>query len=530
MTTTTPASPTAAALLALALLASPPAPAAPRAEPVGGEREVTLADVVAMAMAANTEIKVRAGDVLVSEEDIEKARSRFDPNIVLYANVTEGKRPSPFDAHRPREPLTTAEAHATLSKRTQLGTTVDVGAWYGLSQADDAGALLNPLHTGSAGITLNQPLLRGAGLFVNRAPVELARRANAITDARFHELVMLTLTQVEAAYWELVLRHANLVDGQTVYAHATKLEDEARQRYEAGDFAEIDYLEAQRAAADRRAKLLEIRNALIRSEAKLKAITNAPEPLSPEVARWVPKDRPRFQAVYFSPADEIVTGLEQRPAFQAAKLDLEKQDISVRVAKNALLPQLDLIAGLTVEGIAGDARPRFDDQGNQLVSPYVGDAGDLFDHMSSGDGTRWNVGVELKFPLGRRYDKAHHAQRQAVARQAFERLVRAERTVIREVRTAIRIIGSDGERVRAAIRSRGLAEQLVEKSYEKVKLGEGSTREFVEALDDLADAHALENLALTEFVVSLTELERATGTLLANRGISLAPAYVATER
>ena len=508
-------------------------------KPVSSQRDVqaakpiiqgiSLAQCIRMAMGANTDIKVSAQEVIISEEEIERMRAIFDPTVEIYGNVQHGKRPSAYQDHRPRENLTTIKAHAKVTKKWSTGATMDLKGEYSLSQGDDNNILLNPLHSGKVSLTLEQPLLRGAGLYVNRAPIRIAAKARDIEHARFQQLVMNTLTEVEAAYWEFVLRYENIVDQFAVAEYAEQLLHNSRVRYEQGDLAHVDYLASQQAAAKRQIKLMEATNALIRVESKLKGLTNYQESTFGEEIPWKPRDTPRYQAVDFSLEDEIITALRTRPDYIAAKRDLEKQEIHVKVAKNALLPYLNLIGGVSAEGISGKSRPRTDAEGNTLVSPYAGDAGDLFDRMSSGDGSRWNVGVVLSFPVGRRAEKAHHVQRKAIARQAFERMMRAQRTLIREVRTSVRLIDSNHKRALQATKNRRLATTLVEKALERIRLGDGGLSGFVYQLDELAEAHIDENAALMDHVLGLTELERATGQLLKNRGIVLAPAFELTS-
>ncbi len=513
-----------------ALLAGGADPAA--AEEAGGApgRGVSLSDVLRMALEANTEIKVRAQDVVISREEIDRALARFDPQVEAYVSVRDGKRPSPYSDHRPRENLTTANASMAVTKRTRTGATIDLKGDYNLSRADEGGVLLNPLHSSKVSLTLTQPLLRGAGLFINRSSIVLARNGEYITGKRFEDTVMEILVAAEAAYWELVLRSANLADQEETLEAAKKLEADNQVRFELGEISQVDFLQSQRAAAKRRLKIEEARRAVIVAESKLRAITNFEEQMTGVEPVWRPVDVPVAREAVFYRDNEIMRGLRNRPDFNAARRDLESQDIQVRVAKDALRPTLNLIAGVSAEGISGKNRGVRDAEGNILLSPYEGSAGDLFDHMSSGDGDAWNVGVVLSFPWGKRAEKAEYQQRQAISRQTFERLIRAERSVIREVRTAIKLIESSQGRVESARRNRELAVDLVGKAFERLALDGSGTSELVEMLDELSEAKISENAALMDYVLSLTELERATGTLLSNRGINLAPAFVTASR
>ena len=101
-------------------------------------------------------------------------------------------------------------------------------------------------------------------------------------------------------------------------------------------------------------------------------------------------------------------------------------------------------------------------------------------------------------------------------------MIRIERNIIREVRTALRLIENGFLRVEQARIQREMTQTVYDKVFEAMKLGEADIKRVVDALDELAEAKIEENRAVTEYIQYLTGLERANGTYLTNRGFSLA--------
>lgn len=482
---------------------------------------ITLDEAIFRSLSESAEIHVRRQDIAVAYEEMDIAKSVFDPLLYWNYNQQYGRRPSVFQTDRPTDDHATANAEFQILKHTVWGTRVDLSGLWVHSHENDSGKLLNPLDDSKLSFTITQPLLKGAGMFFNTAPIYLASRFTDITSLRFERIVTTVMRETEVIYWEFHFRYENWRDQRRTYETAKKLQDFAQAKFDVGLYSELDFERAQSALALRLVKLTEARNAATVTENKLKGITNAGQSRSGPTIKWQPSEVPEIMKPSFRIEEEICRGFQHRPDFQAAVLDLENQEIRIDVHENALLPVVNIETGVSSVALAGGDSGEVDGNGNRLISPYVGDLGNMFEHMFWRDGVVWNIGVIVQFPFYRREASAALRQRHAIAKQAFARLVRAERSIIREVREAIEIIETTYIKVEQAKRNRALTESIYDRTMIQMQNGFTDVKRVVDALDQVAEARILENRVVAEYLNALTQLEQATGTYLQNRGVLL---------
>jgi outer membrane protein TolC len=93
--------------------------------------------------------------------------------------------------------------------------------------------------------------------------------------------------------------------------------------------------------------------------------------------------------------------------------------------------------------------------------------------------------------------------------------------VILDVRRAARNMRSATEALEAAERRRIAQEETLRAEEERLRLGDSTPFEVLEFEEDLAEAERQEIFALQTYRNAIADLERAQGTLLETRSISL---------
>src|SRR5690606_22456005 len=122
--------------------------------------------------------------------------------------------------------------------------------------------------------------------------------------------------------------------------------------------------------------------------------------------------------------EALATALENRPELAQQQIRVDSAGIVERVAKNNLLPQLNLVGQIAVQG--------FDD-----------DFGGAVDHQSDFDQVGYAVGLQLEIPIGNRAARAIYTRSRLQRLQAIEQYQSAVAQVAldlkisqREVQTA----------------------------------------------------------------------------------------------
>ena len=157
---------------------------------------------------------------------------------------------------------------------------------------------------------------------------------------------------------------------------------------------------------------------------RLKVLMNDPEYDINSNDLLNPTDKPVAEPFFYNTAECIQTALQQRPEIQQARLQVGRADIVITVAKNDLLPQLDLTLGMQTNGLDNS----FDQAFISSVDP-----------MNSLD---FVAGIKFQFSLGYRGEEAALARRKNERKQAIENMVQAAQNVVQDLKTEMREVVS----------------------------------------------------------------------------------------
>ncbi|MCX5653701.1 MAG: TolC family protein [Planctomycetota bacterium] len=198
----------------------------------------------------------------------------------------------------------------------------------------------------------------------------------------------------------------------------------------------------------------------------------------------------------------IAAALANRPEIQEADARLAQAGVKERMAWNQRLPQLDLAASYGFNGLSQDLDQAID---KEFETRW-------FD---------WSVRVDFSVPLGNRARRAAYERSQLVQDQTLKVREDVRQQVLLDVSAAIRNLAAAEEAVRARRAARQAAEQVVSDGEAFVSAGAALLKDLLDAQRDLADAKVREMEVMAAYMLSLTNLERAKGTLLEYNDIRL---------
>jgi len=123
----------------------------------------------------------------------------------------------------------------------------------------------------------------------------------------------------------------------------------------------------------------------------------------------------------------------------------------------------------------------------------------------------WSVGLSLSLSLSNLLSRATHAQAKLNFEQAELRLRAQEETVFLEIRTAVRAVQTNFQRIEAYRAARELAQKKLEAEEEKFKVGLSTNYFILQYQRDLADTQIMELKAIVDYNISLAALNRVQG-------------------
>lgn len=473
------------------------------AEEPGGQEglRLSLREAILTALEHNLHITIERFNPLIREAEVLEALGEFDTTAFLNSTVRREKSPPTvvFVAGAPQRPAAVTD---TFSLEFGLSRKFSTGARVQLSYQNVRTA--NPpspgIQNAVLGLEVTQPLLRGAGAAVNLSDVRMARNSRRASIYEFRQSAMDVIAQVEQAYWDLVFARENLKVRRRSLQLAEDLLRSNRERVKAGVLAPDEIIRAQSSVASQRAAILDAELAVRDAEDTLRRLINPPEVDLTEDVPVVPTDRPLTQ---YQPPDTkwaIYQALTHRPDLLARKAELENLGIELTVARNELLPTLDLTVFYRTKGAGRSLDSSFDRYSSFLFDDY-------------------GATVEFSVPLERRAAKGAVTRARLQRLQALFELKNAEEAVVAEVRRQLRRARTRFDQIGRFRRARELALRRLEAENAKLLLGTATTLDVLEAQRELTNAERDELRATVDFNIALVQLRRAMGTLLDDYGV-----------
>ena len=493
--------------LGLALAATLWAGTALAAEPAS--RNLTLADCVGLALENNLDLRIERISREVARQDVAAARGGYDPNLTLSAKRTheETAGSSAGTAAGALEVLgsdTDNDAYAaTIGGATALGgLSYEVGARVGQSDGEREG---NPFDTstGSASVTLTQPLLKGFKTDSVRYQVAVARKQSAEAAAQLEARIQDVLAQVETAWYGLIEARESIRVQEDAVQLATQLYEDNRRKVQIGALSSLDEKQAESQAAAARAALSSAQRAYAEAQNQLKTLLFA-DHRSVRAVELAPIGELEAEPVATDAAASGDRALERRPDLRQARLALERQGIAVDYQKSQTLPSLDLVGSYGVAASDEDS------------------SGDVADRLESADEPFWTAGVALTFPLGNRAAKTRYAQSRANEDKQKLALRQLEEKALVEVEDAAAAVRTGYDKVQATREARDYARQALEAEQQKLESGKSTSFVVLQLQRDLTSARNDAVQALMDYNRQIAALARAEGAMLERHGVEFA--------
>ena len=486
--------------------------------PLGAkEMKLKLQDAIGMALHHNLAIEVSRYGVASAGQGLLGSTGIFDP--VLTGDVSAAESNSPATNQLVGAAVNTQRRRTfDLSLKTLLptGGTASVGWTNGRNATNSSFYFLNPSYSSGLTVGATQPLLNGFGSDVTRAGIEVARRTRDISELQFRQLLIDTVQQVEAAYWNLVYRRDDLLVRQSSLRLANELLDQTRTRVRIGTLAPIEIVQSEAAVAAREQDIILAENAVLNAEDLLKGLMGFETPED-----WSSRVTPTDSLVVSPPstpglAESIARALEERLELKMQALDTEIKRVSLVSAHNDVKPQLDLQVGYGYSGVGGEQR---DPNTGEVIAR--GAWGDAITQVRNFDYKQWSAALNFRLPLGNHQAKAQLAQRRFDVNSSRQQLAIRRQTVIEDVRKAVRDIDASAKSVAAAEKARVLAERNLDAEQKKFANGMSTNFQVTKIQDDLAAAQVSELQARVSYHLAIVQYQVAVGSLLDEQGVTV---------
>ena len=467
---------------------------------------ISLEGIVLSTLQHSPQVRVLSDKAIVRRIGVDEANAKFDLRAFMDTRFTDTSDPvgnKLTTGGAPRYIDQNWYGSAGVRRLTPTGAQVEASVREGYEQNNSIFFRPNPQGTAKLAVTVTQPLLNGAGRAYQTSTILLAEAdAGAAHDILARDLQAL-LFDVHRMYWDLYVQRATLLQKRKLYDQAVRTLEELKARFDV-DVLGSQIVRAEAAVARREAAMIRFATSVKNAESKLRAVVNDPA-FATAAIELVPVQPPTVVAGSCDLVESLTTALQFRPEINQALKQIQAASIRTGIARNELLPVLNLVVGSYVYGLAG--------QGS------IGQAlGNQFDR---GRPTYW-TGLQFDVPLGNRAASARAKQRQVELRQLTGELQTVTNNVRSEVEIAVREVVTLQREWESKARAVAAVQHEIDYLTDRWRLLPGENQDAGVLLDDLLNAQ--ERLADSEFGyvtaqaasrVAFVQLQRATGRLLA---------------
>ncbi len=445
----------------------------------------------------------------------------FDPAIVGLLNWTHQTTPQTNSLAYGQPALVTQgfTANAGVQQGFSTGGQVSLNFDNSHQSANALTSAYNPYTGSSLGLNITQPLLRGFGMSLNRRFIRIAGNERRIASLLFQQQLIATVYGVVRLYTDYVALYEDERVKEETVRLAEKLLSDTNAQVEEGTLAPVESTRANAQVFSTRQDLINARGLREEQEAILKNVLTRSEDEAIRSAHIVPTatleipEQPEIRPIQ----DLIGEALANRPDLGQARLQVDNSLIGLQGARNATLPEVDLVGVAQNNGLAGPLTGNLSNP-NQ---PFSGGYGSALGQVLARDYPTYGVGVQVTLPIHNRIAESDLARDELQVKQSQIRVAQLQNQAKLEVEDALIAMRRSRSAYEAAEQALKFQQQSLEAEQAKFEVG-ASTAFFVIQYESLvAQAKSTEVAAKSSYVKANAALQRALGSILSDNGISI---------
>lgn len=501
-------------------------------EPPFPSDPMLLSDVLKVALTKNVDLRSNAVDVDISEANVLAAQGVFDLIFIAGVSGSIAKTPQRGSQFTITTGARQLGVYAGFNRKFATGGTLTLRLDVSRATQDQATNFLNA-NAGSTQLstyriaptlTLTQPLLKGAGIKVNRADINKAKLAVNAAQAAQIVTAQNLVRDLISSYWDVLFAHRDLQNKRNSVELARKQLDRTNALVAAGRLSPVDAKAVEQALAARESDVLTAEYNLLDKSLTLRTQMGEEFTGKSDSYGVVPTTDPVVQPQPVNITDEIDRALAQNPQIRQLEIQIASGRIDEMVAANKRLPQLDATATFTPQGRSIDkaANSQTGDPGgegnwgeafkNFFNVPYSRDKGLLADWTLSG-------GLSLTWDVMNRTAKGQHAAAKAQIRKAQVNLDRAKQQVVAGVVRAANSLRTTGKVMDVAQISVDLAKENLKAEQARFEVGRSTNFDVLLRLDELDKAQAAALSAQVNYLKARAQLQALSSEILPAYGL-----------
>ena len=432
------------------------------------EAVLSLEEAVMLALKQNLNLQSSQDRVTSAKISLETAESDFKLKI----------RPEISGLYQQNDELD-QNYGVQFSKQFHYGGEL---SWQANTSVDDT---LDEEYRTDVSLIYRQPLLRGRGTL---ATTNKLRSAEQNSRSQYRSLLLSQqrlIVQIAASYYGIVREQMVIDVNERAVERAKLLYQAAEAKLKVGMASKMDVFRAELQSLNAENSLVDVRASLENAKRRFNLLLGAEmgtEYLFPSTLSYHPigLDKERL----------LQEALENRLELQDARERIEDAEQQIKIAKQNLLPPLDVSVRYTVRG-----------------------EGDAFEKSLDMNDDFWGIGVNSSFDLDLAQEKATYQQAQLTLNGTFRALKSTRDDIISEVLEAMTSVRQAEASVQLQKQSMAQTEKQLELSALRYKKGLSDNLDVVNAEENFVKAKTSYYSAIVQHLISTIQLQQVTGTL-----------------
>jgi outer membrane protein len=477
-----------------------------------GKLYLNLKEFLELVLKNSTDVNLTRLDVYTAADQVEAAKAVYDPTLAFGFNTFRSVAPQ-------SSTLSGADTLSNLTQNSFLnyqqsiasGQTFNGGFNAVRSSSNNSFNFLNPNLTGSLNLAVTQSLLQNRTNIQRNGPIQIARTQVLIISDQSEAHIANDLAAAAGQYWDSIRARDNIGVLQQTLDLAQKSYERDKKALDLGALASLDIYQSETQVAERNRDLIQAQYAYTAALDSLRTLIGAD--LTPELRRTEivlgddPSALPPKSAI--KPFEEALTAaLRIRPELSAAQRRITVDDLNARIARNLLLPRVDLTAQGAASGLAGNQPPASNTGLGSTLGQTLG-----FTYPGYG------AGLQVTLPLHSKSAQAQLADALVNRTRDVYSERQVQQQITQDVRQAINSLELANASIDAAVKARDLAQKNVEAEQQKYELGSITAFEVLDSQTRLSSAESALLNANVGYQEAYINYQRATAVLLDGLGM-----------
>jgi outer membrane protein TolC len=419
----------------------------------------------------------------------------------------------------------------SLQQGFSTGTQYSIGYNSSSESVNSPTSTYSPYTSGSLGLTVTQPLLRGFGPSVNRRFIQIGKNNEKVSMLLFQQQVITAIYGISRLYYDLAALNEDLHVKTDTLAAARSLFENTRAGVEEGTMAPVERTRAEAEVAGSEEDLINTQGLVDEEEVILKNLLTRGGSRDPilrgaHIICTEPMNVPEQEPAVIA-EDLLAQALADRPDLSQGALQVSNSQIYLKGSRNELLPELDIVGSASNASLAGQMNSLA--TGTTTTNPTeaanTGGYGTSLGQLFSAKYPSYGVGIQLNFPIRNRIAQADVERDELQYRQAQASLQQLRNQAQLEVDAALAALRRARAAYDAAVKTRMLQAQSLEVEQVRYEAGVDTAFFVIQYQSYLAQARSTEVVSKANYFKARAALDRAVGASLEKNNISVDEAY-----